>query len=61
MHSWVAERTVVDISGKKKMQKKEKQKETLILYWQVIIFYVGSNFILIDPFQHSLVIDSNEI
>ena len=43
------------------MQKKEKQKETLILYWQVIIFYVGSNFILIDPFQHSLVIDSNEI
>jgi len=61
MHSWVAERTVVDISGKKKMQKKEKQKETLILYWQVIIFQVGSNSILIDPFQHSLVIDNNEI
>ena len=60
MYSWVAERIVVDISGKKNA-KKEKQIEMLILYWQVIIFQVGSNSILIDPFQHSLVIDNNEI
>ena len=57
MHSWVAERIVVDISG----AKKEKQIEMLILYWQVIIFQVGSNSILIDSFQHLLVIDNNEI
>ena len=57
MHSRVAERIVVDISG----AKKEKQIEMLILYWQVIIFQVGSNSILIDSFQHLLVIDNNEI
>jgi len=48
MHSCVAERTVVDISGLKKMQKKEKQKETLLCIGRYILFQVGSNCVLID-------------